>query len=495
MQSLPAWFIIPQQPQHIEQHPLNITINNLEHLIEAEITFGDLTVICGTNNSGKTYLSQILYEFLFNTALIKIPIGSKVIDQVLTGKTIELPLDKYKKHLDKKLDRYAIGFPKDLTLGYGFYKKMFVNSRFRFKLSDADYARRPIILNSTYTFEDGTMTINTDEYATKMEIQYSNESATDWKIIRQEIDQAISMAMNMVLFGMIPKPFFSGADRLGRVTHLPYINYARNVMRLRHEDELEEAEDHVPPLIDTAGQVHSIATRAGIHLIDDWQFEGPKEEYFLNKHPEIADQLSDILGGEIQLADSGLITFIPNANQAIKLDIPQSSGSVRSLVDISVYLRHYASKDESDIIFLDKPEASLHPENQRKIARLLAQMVNAGIKLFITTHSEIIIQELSNLIMLSDKSEQRQLIASKEGYAETELLSPESVRAYTTVPAMEEHGLKSVKRKLTGHNQASHNYSLKPMAVTLEEGITDETLNNTSRDIRRIRAELLGEGA
>ena len=50
---------------------------------------------------------------------------------------------------------------------------------------------------------------------------------------------------------------------------------------------------------------------------------------------------------------------------------------------------------------IDEPELNLHPDNQRRIARLLARLVNLGIKVFITTHSSYIIKELNTLIMLN----------------------------------------------------------------------------------------------
>jgi hypothetical protein len=56
----------------------------------------------------------------------------------------------------------------------------------------------------------------------------------------------------------------------------------------------------------------------------------------------------------------------------------------------------------------------LHPENQRLITQVLANLVNIGIKVFITTHSDYIIKEFSTLIMLNLLLEliYRQIIAA-----------------------------------------------------------------------------------
>ena len=50
---------------------------------------------------------------------------------------------------------------------------------------------------------------------------------------------------------------------------------------------------------------------------------------------------------------------------------------------------------------VDEPELNLHPANQRRIARLFACLVNLGVKVFITTHSDYIVKELNTLIMLN----------------------------------------------------------------------------------------------
>ena len=63
----------------------------------------------------------------------------------------------------------------------------------------------------------------------------------------------------------------------------------------------------------------------------------------------------------------------------------ESSSSVRSLLDIGFYLKHIAKK--GDLLMIDEPELNLHPENQRRVARLIAKLVNYGIKIFVTTIS------------------------------------------------------------------------------------------------------------
>ena len=79
---------------------------------------------------------------------------------------------------------------------------------------------------------------------------------------------------------------------------------------------------------------------------------------------------------------------------------------------------------------------NLHPENQRKLARLLAMLVNAGIKVLITTHSDYIIREFNMLMMLNDSSNHHRTAIAKEAGLGKEkgqldcLLDYQQVRGY-----------------------------------------------------------------
>lgn len=44
---------------------MKVTLKNLGLLKQAEFTLGDLTIICGSNNMGKTYATYALFGFLY----------------------------------------------------------------------------------------------------------------------------------------------------------------------------------------------------------------------------------------------------------------------------------------------------------------------------------------------------------------------------------------------------------------------------------------------
>ena len=92
------------------------------------------------------------------------------------------------------------------------------------------------------------------------------------------------------------------------------------------------------------------------------------------------------------------------------------------------YLRHVARR--GDLLMMDEPELNLHPENQRRIARLFARLINLGVRVFVTTHSDYIVKELNTLIMLNPDRPGLRRIAEREGYQAEELISADKVRVY-----------------------------------------------------------------
>ena len=135
-------------------------------------------------------------------------------------------------------------------------------------------------------------------------------------------------------------------------------------------------------------------------LLDDT----PKNSFIVEKHPHILKKLEDIIRDR----------YLVNNN-----------------LNMSLYIKHIAKK--GDLLIIEEPELGLHPKNQRLIARLLACLVNVGIKVWITTNSDYIVKEISTLIMLSNyEDEYLKKVAEKYGYNPKELLSVNKVKAYTT---------------------------------------------------------------
>jgi ABC-type multidrug transport system ATPase subunit len=110
------------------------------------------------------------------------------------------------------------------------------------------------------------------------------------------------------------------------------------------------------------------------------------------------------------------------------VSIMSAASTIKSLSALVFYLRYYAF--EGQVLIIDEPEVNLHPENQVKIARLLARISNLGIKVIVSTHSDYIIREFNNLIMLGSSKKEKSELLEEFGYEKDELLFNDNIGAY-----------------------------------------------------------------
>ena len=125
------------------------------------------------------------------------------------------------------------------------------------------------------------------------------------------------------------------------------------------------------------------------------------------------------------------ITFEPESiedddKETRSMGLHMTSGTVKSLFGLWFYLEHQAKA--GDLLMIDEPELNLHPRNQRIIARLLAKLVNAGLNVVVSTHSDYIVREFNSLIMLNH--DHAQSLRKKHNYGDDEVLNPANVGAY-----------------------------------------------------------------
>jgi ABC-type multidrug transport system ATPase subunit len=196
-------------------------------------------------------------------------------------------------------------------------------------------------------------------------------------------------------------------------------------------------------------------------------------------HPDILTDFADIIGGEYTVTRNDELYYLPRGKR-VKLSMDESSSAVRSLLDIGFYLRHQAQL--GDLLMVDEPELNLHPENQRRIARLFARLVNLGIKIFITTHSDYIIKELNTLIMLNDDKPHLKRIAETEGYRTEELISSTKIKVYIA---------EDILIKLDGKTKRTKCPTLTPADIDQKLGIEARSFDTTIDTMNRIQEAIV----
>ena len=114
----------------------------------------------------------------------------------------------------------------------------------------------------------------------------------------------------------------------------------------------------------------------------------------------------DILKGSVQteFSDTGYPSFSYRPD-GWKHDLPlmSTSSMVSELAPLVLYLRHLVQR--GDTLIIEEPESHLHPAMQAEFAQHLAGLARAGIHVIVTTHSEWLLDQFTNLVRMSGLKE------------------------------------------------------------------------------------------
>lgn len=130
-----------------------------------------------------------------------------------------------------------------------------------------------------------------------------------------------------------------------------------------------------------------------------------KEENVISK---IADNIEEkILKGSIKTKPLEAIQYPQFLYKQNGLEVPLlcSSSMVSELAPVVLFIRHRVGK--GDLLIIEEPEAHLHPEAQRDIARVVVHMIRAGVRVMVTTHSDYFLDQLANHVRLSKLTESK----------------------------------------------------------------------------------------
>ena len=131
------------------------------------------------------------------------------------------------------------------------------------------------------------------------------------------------------------------------------------------------------------------------------------------RNNELAERLEDeILRGAVRIvpSETGYPSFhYRPVGWENDLPLMSTSSMVSELAPVVLYLRHIVNPGE--LMIIEEPEAHLHPAMQVELVQLLAAVVQEGIRVLITTHSEWVLEALANAVRLSQvpKRKRKQL--------------------------------------------------------------------------------------
>lgn len=142
---------------------------------------------------------------------------------------------------------------------------------------------------------------------------------------------------------------------------------------------------------------------------------------------EVVESLEEILGGKVKYDDTTKkIYFLPK-KIGLELDLSEASSMVAELSPIVLFIKYilnykHTTRDSfgrnlveaerkqglrKEVLFIEEPEAHLHPEVQVKLMEIFAKLPDYNIKIFITSHSNYMFNKINNLLLSEELDEDK----------------------------------------------------------------------------------------
>lgn len=415
---------------------MKIKVENLGTIKQGEIALDkNLIVLAGPNHSGKSYLAYLIYGLL------------KIKESNASN-----PLyNKYKESLYQYFDQENV-FSKFMTK-----KGLCVNKSIFFKENAEHYHRihSQVLLDSmmevfaskelqpqiqlaeTDAEMNCPVTTEFEEIVQLNGLSYRCRVSNDWFELVSDKHQ--NSAFNLI------KRFFYEVFVVSNAFNSYFFPAERSALNLISNEVIKEKaleRDDLARQINAGDSLERI--KKTLHkkraFVPRYPLPISDYMYFINDLIYLRKNGSDyvnfahsiektLMHGKVLVTQQGELQFKPNKLKK-PLPLHLASSLVKSLAGLVVYFRYLAR--ENDVIIIDEPELNLHPDNQRWVAKILAKATNVGFKIILSTHSNYIIKEFNNLIMLSNggSTKIKKALLKQYGYNHEMILDIDTVGAY-----------------------------------------------------------------
>lgn len=445
---------------------MNFEISDFGYIRQGNVTTQPLTIFCGRNNTGKTWVMYAIYGILHGLSLETPLPGLSGISQTLQQEgSVDFDIINW---LDKEFasiqwclnDAINKRLPDILNTTSDFFEI----THFKINL-DLDSVKQNVIRSGAKTLgRDKSIHANLlfslkkSKNDNVLRLEMFNDQVNKTGIPSTNFDVFVSIFIIDLIFGNNApyRPFLLPSERTG--LHLLFKELSIRRTNLLHLSRSNEA--------NLSGLLQNIARYAEpvAHYINWLNQLSVGIDASTEKNQDLLSPLDSIIGGAYRIDKEGNISFLTDASE-FPIELHLTSSTVNSLAGLWFYIKHWDQNEKT--LMIDEPELNLHPANQRALARLLARLVNKGIRVIISTHSDYLIREINSLIMLSQEHPQRTDLMEKYGYSEAEILKPEQVGAYL----FDKNSIQTM--------EVSQDEGI--IATTFDEVIND--LNGTSDDI------------
>jgi len=401
---------------------MKIEIRNLGVIKHIELEPKPLTIITGKNNSGKTYAMYTLWAL----ASLGSRIGFSNLDEYARilktkGSVVFNLKDFLRENWEELLNKINKSIPRLVASTFDVDAKFFKDANIKiitnfdsfekdtlqfFDLSLIDLEKNSLF-EVTYSVKNNLLTVKNNIF----------EREVDTFVFR---DYLSSIIAKIILSPLGKSPFLMPTERVGLNLFFNDLNTRRKNINnyFSNSDNLTN--------LDISEVLHkkfySMPIEEYINFLNEQEFDYRVKNSFLAAS---MPYLKKFISVDFK-KEKGKIYFQDTKSNELSLHL--ASSAIKSNLALWVYLNNVASNN--NLLMIDEPEINLHPDAQRHMARLIVFLVNKGIKVALSTHSDYFIREINSLIMLNNDFPEKKKILNDFKYDNRDKLSIENVGAY-----------------------------------------------------------------
>lgn len=414
-----------------------LVVEGLGRIDRAEVEVRPLTLFVGDNNSGKTYLASLLWDFYARMPEVFLSDRAEIealqaspsyqactrwLDELprsepytLTQEDLDLILSWFNERLDEKKDAVVqriFGRP-SMTLGAMRVHGLSLDAPMSLVLRQL---RQGPPLDVVFTARG---------YAPReprtLEAEFVPNSSTSFEVLIVLVAQLLSPNR---LVGYLPTEYGAGDP--------VYFPAPRTGFMLLYKDVLAALIDRTTRGVVGVTRAQISSTRLTVPAAHFLQLLAvglkPDKNGPFSTEADLLER--DAFPGTVALTGGVGVNEVEYRYDPDEPPLPMqlSSSLVTELAPLILVLRH---ADSLPMLFLEEPEAHLHPKLQRRLARVIARLVRKGVQVCITTHSPDFCQPINNLIKLGSlEPALRACFQAKYDYAAQDYLDRSEVTGY-----------------------------------------------------------------
>lgn len=390
---------------------MRLQVKNLGPIKKGEIDLDKrFYVFVGYNNSGKTYMSQVmstLWRGSFalgytksndSSFLIDIEKNIHVTNEVLNKVHAEIQsilLQNAKTNFRSNNNQFQ-----NLVISFVDFKSFFKALEFQYYISNSEnYLENKLFLISK---ERGSLDLLIEK-KTEKEYDIAELSIFNEKDEFEIIDVLTIILQQELYRNLCFKkglPYFLPANRLFLANFYKYLFAIEN----QELNKVKEALARGKSLDDIKSiSENSYTADVTYLLVEIYTLSLSRQEN--DYYQDLLDELKDVIGGDIVSKASNrdissLTTFKLKIEDAEELDLHLSSSSVNQLITLYLYFKYW-TKEEGNTLIIDEPEENLHPKNQLALLNILMKFANRNNnRVIITTHSPLMSDAVNNHLHL-----------------------------------------------------------------------------------------------